>query len=338
MSDGPPPAKRRKYVLRSSATPLLGFRGKNPTNGFPHRYDLTRSFDVLVGQKPDQQRFSVYHDLLTQRSEFFRAARSERWSHDPTKPTTLDDVDVEVFSAYLHCVNWGSEGLSSLVQPMLEEINVCQGETINTVVTSSTEDSNNNRHISHDKSISSSSDDDDDDDDDKGTEEENKTHSPSFSLEPVEKFLIDLYLLADKLIDPTTANLAIEKLIVLVEDRGMYLSKALIEFVYGATTAGSPLRRYIRDHSFIADPSIANDVEEHQTEGFPFDLIKDILLEMFVINRNNLDGKIGDVYSYMRLQPHDYHQAVDKDSAPRRSCNCSKKRGVKVEASRKYAE
>jgi hypothetical protein len=63
----------------------------------------------------------VYHDLLTQRSEFFRAARSQRWSDDPTKPTTLDDVEVEVFSAYLHCVNFGAEALNSLVQAMMED-------------------------------------------------------------------------------------------------------------------------------------------------------------------------------------------------------------------------
>ena len=121
MSDGPPPAKRKKCVLPSIAVPLPSFRGRNIANECPHRYNLTKSFDVLVGKEPEQQRFTVYHDLLTQRSEFFRAARSERWSHDPTKPTTLDDVTVEVFSAYLHCVNFGAESLDCLVQSMKNE-------------------------------------------------------------------------------------------------------------------------------------------------------------------------------------------------------------------------
>ena len=121
MSDGPPPAKRKKCVLPSIAVPLPSFRGRNIANECPHRYNLTKSFDVLVGKEPDQQRFTVYHDLLTERSEFFRAARSERWSHDPTKPTTLDDVTVEVFSAYLHCVNFGAESLDCLVQSMKNE-------------------------------------------------------------------------------------------------------------------------------------------------------------------------------------------------------------------------
>lgn len=75
MSDGPPPAKRKKCVLPSIAVPLPSFRGRNIANECPHRYNLTKSFDVLVGKEPEQQRFTVYHDLVTQRSEFFRAGR-----------------------------------------------------------------------------------------------------------------------------------------------------------------------------------------------------------------------------------------------------------------------
>ena len=57
-----------------------------------HNYDLTKSFDVLVGKEPNQQRFTVYHDLLVHRSGFFKAARSSRWTQ-PDQPTTLVDHD-----------------------------------------------------------------------------------------------------------------------------------------------------------------------------------------------------------------------------------------------------
>jgi hypothetical protein len=74
----------------------------------------------------------VYHDLFIQRSDFFRAARSERWTHDPTKPTTLDDVDAKVFSAYVHCVNFGAESLKDVVQGMTDKYPVYQEEPIET--------------------------------------------------------------------------------------------------------------------------------------------------------------------------------------------------------------
>ena len=81
-----------------------------------NRYDLTSTFDVLVGKEPNQQRFTVYHDLLTQRSEFFRVARLVRWT-DSGKPTTLDDHEPEVFSAYLHCIYFGAAGLAMEFAP-----------------------------------------------------------------------------------------------------------------------------------------------------------------------------------------------------------------------------
>jgi hypothetical protein len=95
--------------------------------------------------------------------------------------------------------------------------------------------------------------------------------------------------------------LAIDELVALVEKRGLFLSSDLTNFVYEATTAASPLRRWIRDHSLFSNPSEINSLETYQAEGYPFDLIKDILLEMFAINRKNLDAKIRKVYSYREL-------------------------------------
>lgn len=66
------------------------------------RYDFTRTFDVLVG--PDRKRISVHHDILTQRSGFFQAARKPQWIDGPQVPTDLSDYDPDDFQDYLQLV------------------------------------------------------------------------------------------------------------------------------------------------------------------------------------------------------------------------------------------
>jgi hypothetical protein len=212
-----------------------------------YRYDLGKTFEIVVGKQPNQKSFTAYHDLLTQRSEFFRAARSERWSQDPKKPTTLDDVDVEIFSTYLHCVNWGAEFLDAPVQTILDENrHIYEEETIIKIAGDSSSGGDNTKGSDND----SSSDDEGSDESDSGdestaTDPDEVDHSIMQSTRPIETFLIDLYLLADKLIDPTTANLAIDKLVDFIEERETYLSARLTRFVYKTTMVGSPLRRLV---------------------------------------------------------------------------------------------
>jgi hypothetical protein len=67
-----------------------------------HRSDFTDAFEVLVGTGDEQQRFTVHHELITKRSGFFHAARSERWSSG--KPTDLHEHDPSIFDLYLQCV------------------------------------------------------------------------------------------------------------------------------------------------------------------------------------------------------------------------------------------
>jgi hypothetical protein len=74
-----------------------------------HRIDLNSTFVVDVGNKPNRERFTVHHDLITQRSEFFRAARSSQWTK-PGKPSRLADDDPNIFSIY---VQGGIRGLRS---------------------------------------------------------------------------------------------------------------------------------------------------------------------------------------------------------------------------------
>ena len=59
---------------------------------------------MLVGAGAKQRRFTVHHDLITKRSKFFRAARSERWTLIKSKPADLQHCDPDIFAKYLHCI------------------------------------------------------------------------------------------------------------------------------------------------------------------------------------------------------------------------------------------
>lgn len=77
---------------------------------------------MLVGKGPHQKRFTVYQDLLVQRSDFFKTARSSRWT-EPDKPTTLGDHDPEVFSTYLHRLYFGAEAIKDRLSTITEPDN-----------------------------------------------------------------------------------------------------------------------------------------------------------------------------------------------------------------------
>ena len=106
----------------SISHPLLSSTSSRRANNLVrrHHYDLTKTFDVLVGKEPSQQRFTVHHDLLVQRSEFFKAARSSRWTQ-PDQPTTLDDHDPDTFSTYLHCLYFGVDAIKDRLNAIAEE-------------------------------------------------------------------------------------------------------------------------------------------------------------------------------------------------------------------------
>ena len=229
-----------------------------------------------MGKEPDQQRFTVYEDLLTQRSEFFRAARSERWSHDAAKPTTFDDVGAEIFSSYLHCVNWGAESLASLVLSMVDESDHYPIIQI-------------------------------------GKDDTSEDRNAKFEHEPVEKLLIDLHLLADKLIDPITANLAVDELISIHEDRTYHISPLLVNFVYDSTTSASPLRTLVQDHGM--SENLHHSLERYKEGVFHHEFLRDLVIKFLATNKSNADKIISDVYCKKDLRPEDYHQEVDSTRA-----------------------
>lgn len=75
---------------------------------------------MLVGKQPSQQRFTVHRDLLVQRSEFFRAARSSRWT-ESNQPTDLEDHDPDTFSTYLHCLYFGVKAIKDRLSVIAEQ-------------------------------------------------------------------------------------------------------------------------------------------------------------------------------------------------------------------------
>jgi hypothetical protein len=285
-------------------------------NGIPQK-----SFDVLVGKEPNQQRFTVYHDLLTQRSDFFRAARSEHWVTKPNQPTTLDDHEPATFSLYLHCVNFGAEALE---------------EHIDAMAATSSSGSDSNSDSDSDSGSPSESDGDRkndrgegdaEDDDTEGKSNINNTGGDGTSecdssnsgdaesrwLGHAGKRLVDLYLLADKLLDPTTADMAIDKWIRMAEAKDMYASYNMISYVYSSTTAGSPLRRLIRDwYVYTVEKMWAEDL---RCCDFPHEFLQDIILEMYARQRENGEEDLCDCFWDDKLvdRPKDhYHQKLGK--------------------------
>jgi hypothetical protein len=70
----------------------------------PYDRTFTETFDVLVGREQKQQLFTVHHAVITERSDFFRKARAPEWNSDKSLPVELYDADPETFDMYLYCV------------------------------------------------------------------------------------------------------------------------------------------------------------------------------------------------------------------------------------------
>ena len=279
-------------------------------------YDLTKTFDILVGKEPNQQRFTVYHDIITRRSKFFHAARSGRWTTQPDQATVLDDHEPDVFSVYLHCVNFGRKALHEHIDaiPVTERID--------------NEDANNHSFEEAEEGEEGTQDDAEDHGvegsqaselESDGSEESNDTGRCLWKVGDMEypdKFLVDLYLLADKLMDPATANMAIDKLISVCEVRDSYPSPALISYVYGSTTVGSPLRRLIRDWYVL---TVSNSwVDGISQRDYPHDFLKDLVYEIHILQRDNPMKRVRKVFAAEKLADRrtkdHYHQKVDKIS------------------------
>ena len=75
------------------------------------RYDLEKTFTVIVGDPPSEsKRFTLHTSVFVAQSEFFAAACKPAWTaQNPGKPVDLKDEDPELFHAYMNCVYFGHE-------------------------------------------------------------------------------------------------------------------------------------------------------------------------------------------------------------------------------------
>ncbi|OQO08934.1 hypothetical protein B0A48_05824 [Cryoendolithus antarcticus] len=81
-----------------------GLPGDHLANRFFHKTtDYSKKFEVLVGQGSDQKTHMLPSDVFLPRSNFFRAAKSGRWSAGDA-PVDLTDHTTEISNAYMHCV------------------------------------------------------------------------------------------------------------------------------------------------------------------------------------------------------------------------------------------
>ena len=274
-------------------------------------YDLTKTFDVLVGKKPNQQRFTVYHDVFARRSKFFRAARSGRWATEPDQATTLDDHDPEVFSVYLHCVNFGRKALEEHIDAIPDDHDL-DSDSLEQIEKreKSTKDNDESGVIEETQGIELEGD---------GREDSNEINHYVWKFGDSEfrdKFLVDLYILADKLMDHVTANMAIDKLIRMAEARDQYSSSDLVSYVYGSTTAGCPLRKLFGDwYVFSVSESWVDTVRQY---GYPPAFLEDLIHEIYNLLRDNQGKRVRKVFTVEKLadrRPKDYyHQKVDETS------------------------
>lgn len=206
---------------------------------------------MAVGKAPGpQQLFTVHHDVLTARSEFFRAARSSQWMSDPSKATDLEDEDPEVFVYYLNCVYFGvdaiREGWRSIKYRSTSTGELVSGDHDCNDTDSSSHSSNHSsddddsqsgenveqpsevqktesgEDLSKDPSgVQSASRSEEQDGQQSEAEDEAKTKGTEDGEIDIDEYysaLIQLYALADKLHDLAMTNLVIDEMICVFEE------------------------------------------------------------------------------------------------------------------------
>jgi hypothetical protein len=128
--------------------------------------------------------------------------------------------------------------------------------------------------------------------------------------------LIRVYLIADRLQDLITTNMAIDELVRFRTIMKHIPDKPHISLVYGQTAENSPLRRLMRDYwAYEIVPS-----EMGQLKGFPKDFVRDIAVEAYRVmgkHQENEEQTIEEAFSEKASDRIDedkcyYHQHDDK--------------------------
>lgn len=96
--------------------------------------------------------------------------------------------------------------------------------------------------------------------------------------------LIRLYLLAERMADLKTANIAIGEIICASDHLGYITMQGPISLAYASTAKDHPLCTLLRDYWIYE--SNANDAECLRAAGFPSECVLDIAIELLTITSN----------------------------------------------------
>jgi len=179
-----------------------------------------------------------------------RAARSPQWLVDPKKPVDLQDEDPEIFSAYLNMVYFGAGTIDGdhldLMPGDPQALSLTEVEELHAPKDQApTDDAIENKASSlqdaFDMSLKEC--------DERATGRDNNHKTPySTACDAHFTTLARIHILADKLGDPTTANLVIDEFVNCASYETTYNpSDKVVNLIYRSTVHGSPLRRLMRD-------------------------------------------------------------------------------------------
>jgi len=130
-------------------------------------------------------------------------------------------------------------------------------------------------------------------------------------------FFIDLYILAEKLIDPTTADSVIDKLISFTAKGRWRLSHTLVAHIYASTTEGNPLRMLAHDwYMHDIRHSWPLDLSQGFWAALPLDFLRDLIVENARCQEAHPEMQIKDVFNnYPEIRKKGfYHQKVEQKS------------------------
>jgi hypothetical protein len=211
------------------------------------------TFKVIVGPKSNRQKFRLHRDLMVQRSEFFRAARSEKWIKDkPTRPTSLEHEDPEVFAAYVHAVYFDRIRIEGLEleddgDNGLFESNAALEETL----------PKKNGKIPTGRSL-----------------HRRKSYARF-------ERLVKLYILSNMLLDDRTANMIVNEMMRTRKLVRWIPDHDAVQLLYRSTVAGDSMRNIICDYyvSLTINAPLLKD-------GYPADFLSD-LASIFMRHKEN---------------------------------------------------
>jgi hypothetical protein len=231
---------------------------------------------VIVGTGPNRQRFGVDHSIVTKRSDFFRTARSARWMSTTTKPTELPEQDPSIFELYL----------DYLYDDAMPEIPLLAPPPVTPGVT--------NINVIREKRPSV----------DAANTTLVNTHW---------RKLIRLYTLADHLLDPRTANMAIDGM------RSFYyqthhfgLDTELIDLVIQSTRDEDCLRNLFADFHLLEGRYTDHNLPK---EWFVLLFERSQALRVsrhLVVTKGDLTQPMS-IFSSRQWDQSDYYQHVDQD-------------------------